>query len=303
MRDQNRFEKEKEQISSKGEDSYKRLRKAERELEDTKEDRLRLLSKISDLDHALKLSNEAITRLTAKYDSDKAMISERSDSQVSDLTTKLETVTEAHARTCRELQQLLSEQRRMAERWKDESTQMASHYEALLTDSKTQTQRYIQRVEELEALNERLSVTKKELLAQVTDEKKSHARIQGLLYNLESKNETVVKQLHELMEREKDWAEEKRRLQRSIDRIQLEKERERRDRTKEIALSNHMSSKTAPIIRDLQETVQSDEREFGEHELRALKSDLQRVKKRAHSNNIAELNDLILTMDSDSDLE
>ncbi len=117
MREQSRQEKEKEQLIVRQEDSYKRQRKLERELEELKDERVKLITRISELDHLSTKLGDTNEKISTQGEKELASVTSRYEGQIRDLSSKLENVSEAHSKTCRDMQQLLADQRRMGEKW------------------------------------------------------------------------------------------------------------------------------------------------------------------------------------------
>ncbi|KAJ3290894.1 hypothetical protein HK104_006456 [Borealophlyctis nickersoniae] len=305
-REQNRFEKEKQQIAERSEDAYRRLRRVERDLEETKEDRVKMLGKLADLEHAHKALQEAKHKAQAQHDAEFAAATQKYENQIAELTSKLEHVGEAHSRTCRELQQLLSEQRQMGERWKEESAHLTSRHTHAVTDLREQLSRSAQRIEELESQILRAEARRKEVLMQLMEEKRDAARVEARCRDAESVMEGLKRQVSAAAVREREVGEEKKQLQRELDRVNLEKERLEREYAFHVKQGAGKAS--AKLRASMGRLNDKDEDSFSEKkrtsdEIRILKAEIDRVKQRSRARDYPMLQGMELSDDDDVDVE
>jgi hypothetical protein len=115
---------------------------------------------------------------------------------------------------------------------------MTSHYETALTDTRAQLIRLQTRCEELEDQLGKMQLSKRDLLTGITEEKRNTARHFALLQNAEAKAEANARQIQHLLVREQEAMEEKKKLERELDRIHLERERVERERILNIKQEN-----------------------------------------------------------------
>lgn len=124
----------------------------------------------------------------------------------------MENVSEAHAKTCRDLQQLLADQRKTGDKWKEESNSIKSHYESALNDTRAQLTRMTTRCEDLEEQINRIQLQKRELLHAMTEEKKNTSRNFQLLQHAEAKADAATRQIQHLLLRENEILQDKKNL-------------------------------------------------------------------------------------------
>lgn len=117
IRDQNVFESERFQLYDRAEEAFRRLKRIESEEEVRCSERLDLINKISNLENACKTLSEEKHKATLLQESNSSALVQKYEAKITDLNSKLEIVSEAHSRTCTEMQQLLSDQRRLSEKW------------------------------------------------------------------------------------------------------------------------------------------------------------------------------------------
>ncbi|KAI8803195.1 hypothetical protein BJ742DRAFT_909104 [Cladochytrium replicatum] len=289
-REQNRYEKDREIISAKGEEFYRRVRRLEQELQEAKNDRLKLLEQIQELENVRRGLEETQIKIESKNTALVSSLTERYEGQATELSSRLETVSEAHARTCREYQQLLSDQRRMSDRWKEESKRITSHYETALCDLRAQVSRLQARIADQESDRARLAVQKTELSQALAEEKRAGARLHAAVQNAEMRAQAGTRQIQQLINTEKDLLGEKKHLQREVDRLNFELERIERERAlqrKQDVSSVHPQSFDEPY-------------DNISREVETLKAQIDRVNKRSRLRHVKSFK---VNLDFDDDME
>ncbi|KAI8920207.1 hypothetical protein DFJ77DRAFT_233483 [Powellomyces hirtus] len=284
LREEHRFEKEKQLVAERSDDAYRRLRTVERDLEETKEDRLHMLTKHTELEHAHKRLAEAKQKAAAQHESDMAALTERHEDHIKDLTTKLETVTESHTRTCRDIQQVLSDQKRASDKWAQDHEQLTHHYEHSLNDLRSQIGRAAARAEDLESQCANARNRIKELMGQLGEEKRNTARAVARCQNAEMRMEGLGRQIASVTSKEAELVEERKRLQRDLDRANLDKERMEREHS--LAVRAHNQSRFRNTLRSNVDDHEDDRSLFiddSSREVRELKARIDRVKHRSNS--------------------
>ncbi|TPX32167.1 hypothetical protein SmJEL517_g04678 [Synchytrium microbalum] len=230
-REETRFESERITLTNRAEEAFRRLRRVERELEETKEDRVTLLSKVADVEHQFKALEEQKMKGTHQAAADINSLHAKYETQVCNLTSKLQHTSESHSKTCKELQELLSEQRRTGERWKDESARLSTQYSSALQELQSRLAKSEARLNESDEMCAAHASRIRDLTAQITEDRKLIARLQQTLRDSDSKVAEKDRSIRDLQRRCLDAAEERKRLQRELDRTTLERDRAERDRT------------------------------------------------------------------------
>ncbi len=196
--------------------------------------------------------------------------------QVSELTVKLTQVTESHATTSRDMQRLLSSQRQMGEKWKDESVDIRARYEKIIEKTKQQMFQFQMRVTELETIIQKNSSQRRELIDQVTAEKKNVNQTCEKNNLLQKQVESLSSQISTLLAKEVELLDERKRLgkiylfivAREVDRLSLEKE--------------HLK-KEKPIHRVTRSFLDSAPGD-GDKLTKQLEQDIERIQKRTAKN-------------------
>eukprot|EP00842_Homolaphlyctis_polyrhiza_P003099 jgi/Hompol1/3790/HPOL_001678-RA len=229
IREENQFESERQQLGQRAEEAYRRLRKVERELEETKEERISMYNKNSSLEHERKTLIESRTKKQIQHEAEIAALIQKNESMVSELTAKLENVTEAHSKTCREMQQLLSDQRRLGDKWKEESLRMTEHSENALAHARAQLAQFQAKISDLETQLQRASAKHRDLMDQVSHEKREQSVLHSRCLNAENRIDALGRQIGILVAKEAEMLQERKRLQRDLDRAVMEKDRLQKD--------------------------------------------------------------------------
>ncbi|KAI8923688.1 hypothetical protein BC831DRAFT_514016 [Entophlyctis helioformis] len=230
VREQNSHEAERQQLAHRAEEAYRRLRKSSESWKrPRREERITMHKKLSALEHDNKTLNETRVKKQMQFESELAALTQKYEGQVSDLTSKLDNVTEAHSRTCREMQQLLTDQRRLGDKWRDESKRMTEHYENAMAHLRSQVAQHQTKIAELETQIQRAGARHRDLMEQIGVEKREHTALHARCVNAESRVESLGRQIGTLVGKEAELLEERKRLQRDLDRAVMEKERLEKD--------------------------------------------------------------------------
>ncbi|TPX72309.1 hypothetical protein SpCBS45565_g00725 [Spizellomyces sp. 'palustris'] len=298
LREESRFEKEKQLIAERSDDAFRRLRSIERDLEETKEDRVKLFTKLTDLEHTHKKLAEAKQKAAMQHEAETAAVTQKYEEQIKDLTFKLESVTESHTRTCRDIQTLLSDQKRMTEKWHNESQTQKHHHAQTLRTLQAQLSDYQTHVNDLEGRIQTLDTRLKETVQKLSDERCISARLSARVRDAEGRCEGLRKQVVAWGKREEEWAEERKRLQRDLDRVKLEQDRKERERVHQFRRDDtrYPGMLRTPPLDDENQMIDDTSREVLE-----LKAEIDRVKQR--SRRCPGFERMLLDMDSDGDDE
>jgi chromosome segregation ATPase len=183
-----------------------------------------LTTQVSSLEHDRKVANETIKSLKHQHESQINLTTQKYESHVHELTTKLENLSESHSGVHRDMQKLLSTQRVMSEKWKEESQVIKDHYEQILVKTKFELQQYQNRLGESECIIKKLSAQKRELNDQMGIEKRHFGELHERFMNLESQNATLKRQVSQLIAKEVEIIEEKKNVCRQLDRLLIERE-------------------------------------------------------------------------------
>jgi predicted nucleic acid-binding Zn-ribbon protein len=212
LRDQNQHELEKRNASDKYEELYKRLRRAEREVEDSKKEMLQLQEKISNLEHEKMTGIEQVRNLNSTHEAQLKALSSKYDSLIQDLNVKLETTTESESTLSRDLQRLISNQRVMSEKWKDESEQIKSHYEQVNLKLKDQIAQFQTHIHELELKIQKNGAVRKDLIDQVTNEKKQYKQLYQNYMTIKKQKDGLTRQISACLQKENELIEERKKI-------------------------------------------------------------------------------------------
>jgi chromosome segregation ATPase len=245
---QNQFDTERNQANEKLEDTYRRLRRLESEIGDCKKSEIQLQEKITILEHDKKLSHEQLRNLDSQYKGELKLANSKYEMHINELSSKLENVSESHAAANRDLQKLLSSQKIMSEKWKEEAIHMRDHYEQIIKKMNIELQQYQRQIIELQEHNKNVAASRRELLDQVSIEKRQYSHIYEKCSQLEKQNSTLSRQVAALIAKEVEIVEERNRIGRELDRVCLEREQAKKEQ-----LKRSLRPKISSIIQDLNE--------------------------------------------------
>ncbi|KAH9256572.1 hypothetical protein BASA81_005264 [Batrachochytrium salamandrivorans] len=293
-REINNNEAERSHISLRADEAYRRLRKVERELEEAKEHHIVLVDKIFTLENEHKVFLESRTKKQVQHDTDMAALVQKHEMLRSDLEGKLKHATEAHSKVCREMQQLLNDQRRLGDKWKDESVRITENYEKSLTHLRGQMAQYQSKISNLETQLHKAAARHQDQQGQIAHEKREHNVLYLRCTNAESRIESLGRQVGVLVGKEAELIEDRRRLQRDLDRANIERDRmqqnSRHNSKKETKLNNTIIWAAADVAESAMRSFEGAAGESGEQgtanrimmeQVLDLEADIARVNQRS----------------------
>ncbi|KAJ3210525.1 hypothetical protein HDU67_005231 [Dinochytrium kinnereticum] len=298
VREMNRVEVERDGFGGVNEELARRVRRGERDLEEAKEEAVKMMTKLSDLEHELETMKEerhqahirhhqSISETTSKYEqqvrirksshrfqqTSKSLKNLGGKKKITELTTRLHHLTETHTRTTRDLQSLLTTHHSTSLRHKSDLQSLSSRYEATLADLQSQLARSAERLVELEETVRGLMIGRRELGEALQEERKLVGRLKGAVRVLEERCGVLAGRVEEGGRRERMVEVERARLQRDLDRLQIEKERAER-------VLKHSSNRSRPIP-TLSQPTQSPKLPIRNVQL--LQAEIDRIKSRTQS--------------------
>jgi chromosome segregation ATPase len=116
-REENRFEKEKQELGSQLEQATKRVRNLERSLEETQSDRIKLVTQLQSVETELEKTEQSLKQLERQSTNQLAALERQRDAAVSDVQNKLLQTQASNVKLTKEIQDLLADQSRTATRW------------------------------------------------------------------------------------------------------------------------------------------------------------------------------------------
>lgn len=183
-RDCSNMEKEKLSLQEADDHSHRQVRKLVIELQESKDETVKLTAQLVNLQHEHKKLIEASSKASIQHSHDLSSQAEKYESQIADITSKLTETAGNHSKVCQEMHQLLAVQRNSAEKWSQESKSIQLHYEARLTDAQDTITRFTQRATELETSLEKFEAGKREALAALAQEKASSYAFHSFMLTL-----------------------------------------------------------------------------------------------------------------------
>jgi chromosome segregation ATPase len=212
VREQNQFESERAQLYDKAEEAFRRLKRLESDEQSRNAERLALVTKVSSLEHECKTAHEQRLKAQTQHDGQLASAVQKYEVQLSDITSKLDIVSEAHARTSHEMQQLLSDQRRLSEKWKEESMQLKDRYENIIAKARSEVEEHRTRINDLELEVHKMTAQRREIIDQITIEKKEKGVLHARYADAEQRVERLSRQVGILVSKESEMIEHSKKL-------------------------------------------------------------------------------------------
>ncbi|KAI8608844.1 hypothetical protein BC830DRAFT_911365 [Chytriomyces sp. MP71] len=171
-----------------------------------------MMSQVSQLEHETEKLRDNKLKYQMQKDGEVVSLTNRHETEVSELKSRLGAVTAAHSKTCQELQHLISTQHDLAARWKAESASLVSRYDGVVSDLRAQTTRYQDKIKELEVEVGDVAQSRKESLLEVEAERRTTQKAKLLLRSAEEKCDTLTRRIDALMKNEHDILTEKKHL-------------------------------------------------------------------------------------------
>lgn len=221
-REQNKKQTEKEDYANRSSELHRRLRRAEVGLEEVKEEKVRLLTKLSDSEHQYRLLEEKYNGLVHHHAVEVESLQNRFRDEIGELNSQLEFSHTSNKKTAREMQQLILDNKKAADKWQQESKRIADQYLEIVESLKRQHGLLQHKLSDVNLQLNSSQMHRSELSHQLTEEKKSQAKLALLLEGADSRAEQLQKQVEELLERETEWLRQKRRIQSDVEKIKHE---------------------------------------------------------------------------------
>lgn len=228
------------------------------------------------------MSNDLRDLKNASENQSKLMVA-KYESHISELTSKLEAVSESNSSANKDLQRLLASQRVMSEKWKDESAQIREHYESMIKKFEFEIGQYQNRIAEMEIHSRRASAQRRELIDHTTAEKRQFAQLHDRFMEIEKQNSNLTRQVSNLVSKEVEMMEERKKLCRELDRIKIEKEQAKKDE-----LKRSLRPKTRSAINELneQDTAINSNSVVLANKTKQLEADIERIQKRTRNRRV-----------------
>lgn len=207
-RENNRFEKEKQLLSEEINVLQQRIRNVERDSVETKQDRIQLFNKLHETEQKLNSQLELVEemRLEAKNASEQMI--RKFDFERRELEKRHEQSGAVIEKLNKEIQDLLTQQQKMAIKWKEEARLNTKNFERIVEELQERLQKADIRVKEANERNVKVSQLKDDLMAQTEDLKKKLAQIQTNLQITNNRASNSSQQVKILLEREHELINE-----------------------------------------------------------------------------------------------
>lgn len=219
------WSKERNQLVAAAQEAQRRLGTLERDMEEAKGGRLKLLGQIDDLSRELKAAQAARDGAVKASAQNKVAVQEVADAKVRDLEEALSASRAAHARSTTELEDLVAAQASLTGRWKEEAKTVVARFESAMVDLKRENSHFQERVEELEVRVSVLTSERGSLLANLEDREREVVRLRDLKGQHDRALSQAQSGLSDYIAAEYRWMSEKKDLQRQIELGKMERAR------------------------------------------------------------------------------
>ncbi|KAJ3207535.1 hypothetical protein HDU82_003613 [Entophlyctis luteolus] len=293
-REQIKHDKEKEELVFQVDDFYRRLRRAEKDLEEAKEVAVKSMTQTAQLEHEIEKLNAEKTKARLFHESNIQSLQQKYETEIGDLNSKLTSLTLTHKKTCSDLSNILSVQHDLAAKWKSESSAVAARYDSIITDTRAHATRLAAQAKARDDDAKHASEAHAKTLALLDTERENYARAAARLADADAQINRACAALDEARASARKADLEKKALQRQIDRLHMEQERLERERSLK---ENRRSGRF--ILRDLNEATETD----SQRDAQALQAEIDRVKHRTQASQFSNIEVYLHSLDDDDELE
>ncbi|KAJ3171313.1 Sodium channel and clathrin linker 1 [Geranomyces variabilis] len=278
LREEGRWEKERQMAAERSEDAWRRLRNAERELEETKEAHLATLTKLTDLTHAHTLLSESKTQLQQTHTAQLNAQHQAHTDTTTQLATKISQLSKHADRLTQDLHQISTLRACEHAQHRAEHDELQSTHARVVADLRAQVGRSEARVEEVEKRCGELGAVVAALERKCEEERRLVRECGARLRVAETRAEVLARQVASASRKEVELVDERKRLQRELDRARMDRERIEREHA---AALREAHSRLRPSIHDDPDpdSVADD----NAAQVRELKAEIDRVKHRTQA--------------------
>ncbi|KAJ3165352.1 hypothetical protein HDU88_004146 [Geranomyces variabilis] len=278
LREEGRWEKERQMAAERNEDAWRRLRNAERELEETKEAHLATLTKLNDLTHAHKQLSESKTQLHQQHTAQLAHQQQAHTDTQTQLSNKVAQLKNHNDRLTQDLHQISTLRAREHANYRAERDELQSAHARVCTDLRAQVGRSEARVEEVEKRCGELGGVVAALERKCEEERRLVRECGARLRIAETRAEVLARQVAAAGRKEVELVDERKRLQRELDRARMDRERIEREHA---AALRDAHSRLRPSLHDDPDpdSIVDD----NAADVRELKAEIDRVKHRTQT--------------------
>lgn len=203
-REMNKFEAEKKSLAHEANLLSNRLSKAEKEVEISRQDKLRSFQKLTELESQLSLINKQMEEEKMKLSTEVHELKSKHEKELSEYRYELNFLTALNEKQKAEIQDILVNQQKMSLSWKDEAHVTKKKYESVINEIQEQLKQTTKKLEDAQTVIARLSLLKDDLQTQIEKEKKAHGNMHSLVKEAEAKAASAIAQVKVLLRRESD---------------------------------------------------------------------------------------------------
>lgn len=260
-RDHNQFNSERHHMNERQEISLLRIKRLEREVDNSKNESLELQKKISTVEGERKKHLDQIRNLIITQESQSKIMTTKYDSKVAEQNAKLESTSEAYASVNRDLKRVVLNHKGVGERFKEEADQIRHHYDQVTIKLKTDLVRSQSKVGEMDMTIQKAHGVRRDLNEQIDIEKRQHAQVYEKYIATQKQNELLSRQMSTMLAKEVVMIEERRKLNLEVDTLKVEKQKRHRPKQRSSEWNEGFNS-----TRQLQFDIERIQRRTGKGE-------------------------------------
>ncbi|XP_062518742.1 sodium channel and clathrin linker 1-like isoform X3 [Corticium candelabrum] len=209
----------------------RRLQSRDQECEQLRDERIKLLGDLDQTNRQARTAEQSREAMERKLAQEVATLQQQQAIKEKEFSHQLENSGDAHRQNTHELRQLLTAQRRIGAKWREESKALASKLEHTVSEMRAEMIRLKRRNEELTIQIESARTAQHESEQQVGDLQSVQSRLKRLLQDAESRADTASRQIATLLSRERQLLDERKVLHREVDRMHMQATHRRTDVT------------------------------------------------------------------------
>jgi len=220
-----KHEQEKSQGASEISELRRRIKQLEEENEEISDNRLQLIDEIDKQKRELLSARQAKEAAEHQCVTEVDSLKQQHEIREREFESRLRNVEEMNRRSVNELREMLTAQQKLGAQWKEESKAVNHKFEQTVNELRQEINKQKRRNDELNRqLNEERQ-RREELESKLSASKLSQEKLQSMVVDAETRADASSSQVTTLLNRERQLLQERKLLNRELERLKLEKNR------------------------------------------------------------------------------
>eukprot|EP00794_Sanderia_malayensis_P006948 gene6948-7728_t len=229
-RTESQTENEKNYMKSQITELRKRVKTLESEVENVSNSRLQLLDEIDKQKREVILVNQQKDDIETKASAEISLLRQKLEIQKKDVDSRIRATDNLNRQTVNELREMLTAQQRVGNKWRDESRSMTQKFESTINELKQDSGRIERKHDEIlkKFIAEQERAEKVKLLhmeQELMTSRLSQNDLQRIAADAEARADAASTQVKTLLSRERQLLQERKELNKELDRLKLETSR------------------------------------------------------------------------------